>query len=61
MTSDLDATTPKGLRNRYAICGVGETPYMRGSKYSTRSLATWAVKNAMDWSFPRLWPLSPHI
>ena len=48
MTSDLDATTSKGLRNRYAICGVGETDYMRGSKYSTRSLATWAVKNAMD-------------
>ena len=48
MTSDLEATAPKGLRNRYAICGVGETPYMRGSKYSTRSLATWAIKNAMD-------------
>ena len=48
MTSDLDATTTKGLRNRYAICGIGETAYMRGSKCSTRSLATWAVKNAMD-------------
>ncbi len=48
MTSDLDATTSKGLRNRYAICGVGETPYMRGSKYTTRSLATWAIKNAME-------------
>ena len=48
MTSDLDATTSKGLRNRYAICGVGETPYMRGSKCTTRSLATWAIKNAME-------------
>lgn len=44
----LDAATPKGLRNRYAICGVGETPYMRGSQYTTRSLATWAIRNAME-------------
>ena len=48
MTIDADTTTPQYLRNKYAIVGVGETPYMRGSKYSTRSLATWAIKNAMD-------------
>ena len=48
MTTEADTTTPKYLRNKYAIVGVGETQYMRGSKHSTRSLATWAIKNAMD-------------
>jgi hypothetical protein len=28
---DVEATTPKFLRDKYAIVGVGETPYMRGS------------------------------
>ncbi len=46
--TDVDASSPKHLRGRYAIAGVGETTYMRGSKYSTRSLATWAIKNAID-------------
>ena len=46
--SDVDTSSPKHLRGRYAIAGVGETAYMRGSEYSTRSLATWAVKNAME-------------
>jgi acetyl-CoA acetyltransferase len=45
---ELDATTPRHLRDRYAICGVGETPYTRGSGVTTRALATRAVKNAMD-------------
>ena len=40
--SDMDATTPKYLRNKYAIVGVGETTYRRGSQESTRNLATWA-------------------
>ena len=46
--SDVDASTPKHLNGRYAIAGIGETAYMRGSQYSTRSLATWAVRNAME-------------
>ena len=45
--SDTDASTPKYLRGRYAICGVGETSYRRGSEETTRSLATWAIGNAM--------------
>src|SRR5882672_10920847 len=44
---DVDATTPKFLRDKYAIVGVGETPYMRGSNKSTRALASIAVRNAM--------------
>ena len=46
--SDVDASAPKHLNGRYAIAGIGETAYMRGSQYSTRSLATWAVRNAME-------------
>ena len=46
--SDIDATTPKYLRNKYAIVGVGETTYRRGSQESTRNLATWAINNALD-------------
>ena len=45
--SDTDATTPRFLRGKYAICGVGETAYRRGSTQSTRSLATEAVGKAM--------------
>ena len=48
MTSDVDATAPKHLRDKYAIIGVGETTYTRGSNLTTRALGTWAVKNAMD-------------
>ena len=48
MSSDLDGTTPAFLRNRYAIVGIGETTYRRGSDETTRSLATWAVNNALD-------------
>ena len=44
---DVEATTPKFLRDKYAIVGVGETPYMRGSDKSTRALASIAVRNAM--------------
>src|SRR5262245_55448401 len=46
--SDIDATTPQYLRNKYAIVGVGETTYRRGSQESTRNLATWAINNALD-------------
>ena len=46
--SDLDGTTPAFLRNKYAIAGVGETTYRRGSSETTRNLATWAINNAID-------------
>ena len=29
--AEIDATSPKHLRDKYAIVGIGETPYMRGS------------------------------
>ena len=45
--SDHDVSSEKYLRGKYAICGVGETSYRRGSQESTRSLATWAISNAM--------------
>src|SRR5262244_2734037 len=44
---DVDATTPRFLRDKYAVVGVGETAYMRGSDMTTRALATIAVRNAM--------------
>ena len=47
-SSDIDATAPKFLRGKYAICGVGETTYRRGSEESTRDLATWAINNALE-------------
>ena len=45
---DVDATTPKFLRDKYAIVGVGETTYTRGSGKTTRALGTWAVRNAIE-------------
>ena len=45
--ADLDTSSPRHLRGKYAICGDGETTYRRGSDQTTRSLATWAVGNAM--------------
>src|SRR5205807_6196706 len=44
---EVDATSPKYLRDKYAVVGVGETTYMRGSGKTTRALATWAVRNAI--------------
>ena len=38
MPENVDATTPKYLRDKYAIVGVGETDYKRGSTQTTRSL-----------------------
>ena len=56
---EVDATTPKYLRDKYAIVGVGETTYTRGSGRTTRALGTWAVRNAMFHNtalkFYRLW------
>src|ERR1700694_5942264 len=45
---NVDATTPRFLRDKYAIVGVGETTYRRGSDKTTRALATWAVRNAIE-------------
>ena len=47
-SSDMDATMPKHLAGKYAIVGVGETRYRRGSNETTRNLATWAINNALD-------------
>ena len=44
---DVDASTPKYLRDKYAIVGVGETTYVRGSDRTTRALGTWAIRNAL--------------
>ena len=41
--NDIDGTTPAFLRNKYAIAGIGETTYRRGSNETTRNLATWAM------------------
>jgi acetyl-CoA acetyltransferase len=43
----MDASSPRHLRDKYAIVGVGETAYMRGSGMTTRALGTWAVGNAI--------------
>src|SRR5260221_10632035 len=44
---EVDGTTPKYLRDKYAIVGVGETTYTRGSGKTTRAPGTWAARNAM--------------
>lgn len=46
--NDIDGTTRRHLRDRYAIAGVGETDYTRGSGCTTRALGTRAVRNALD-------------
>src|SRR6195952_4869106 len=47
MPENIEGTTPKYLRDKYAVVGVGETDYRRGSTLSTRAMATKAVRNAM--------------
>src|SRR6202171_1439662 len=47
LPKEVDATTPKYLRDKYAIVGGGETTYTRGSGKTTRALGTWAVRNAI--------------
>ncbi len=47
LPAELDASSPKYLRDKYAIIGVGETTYTRGSGRTTRALGTWAIRNAM--------------
>ena len=46
-TSEVDATSPKHLADKYAIVGVGETAYRRGGGRTTRAMATEAIANAM--------------
>jgi len=36
------------LRGKYAIVGIGETEYSRGSGRSTRSMGAEAIRRAMD-------------
>ncbi|MCW8084191.1 thiolase C-terminal domain-containing protein [Sabulicella glaciei] len=48
LSAETDTTTPRHLRDKYAIVGVGETKYSRGSGLTTRALATWAIRNAME-------------
>ena len=36
------------LRGRYAVVGVGETTYTRGAGMTTRALACWAIRNAIQ-------------
>ncbi|MCG8547263.1 MAG: thiolase [Alphaproteobacteria bacterium] len=45
--SEIDASTPKHLQDKYAITGIGETTYTRGSGRTTRALACWAISNAI--------------
>jgi acetyl-CoA acetyltransferase len=47
LPADTDVSTPRHLRDKYAIVGVGETTYTRGSGMTTRGLGTWAVRNAL--------------
>ena len=47
LPADTDVSSPKYLRDKYAIVGVGETTYTRGSGITTRALGTWAVRNAI--------------
>lgn len=46
--SDIDGTSSAHLRGKYAIVGVGETEYMRGSGVTTRALGTTAVRRAVQ-------------
>ena len=47
-STDIDASSEKYLRGKYAIVGVGETEYMRGSGVTTRVLGTRAVRSAIE-------------
>ena len=48
MPAETDSTSPKHLRDKYAIVGIGETTYTRGSGVTTRALGSWAVRNAIE-------------
>src|SRR3954453_14864208 len=46
LPADTDVSTPKYLRDKYAIVGVGETTYTPGADLASRALGTWALGNA---------------
>ena len=46
-SDSIEASSSRALRDRYAVVGIGETTYVRGSGKTTRALATWAIRNAM--------------
>jgi acetyl-CoA acetyltransferase len=48
MQEEIEATAGKHLRGKYAVVGVGETGYVRGSGCTTRALGTRAVRAAME-------------
>jgi acetyl-CoA acetyltransferase len=45
--SGSDVTALTTVSDRYTIAGVGETPYTRGSRMSTRAMAAIAVRAAL--------------
>jgi acetyl-CoA acetyltransferase len=47
MAGEIDASSNKHLRDKYAIVGVGETAYLRRSGRTTRHMAVEAVRNAV--------------
>ncbi len=47
MATEQDTSAPKYLRDKYAIIGVGETPYTRNSGRTTRHMGVEAVRSAM--------------
>src|SRR3954471_19398701 len=47
-TTEHVAEGGRHLRGRYAIVGVGETTYTRGAGMTTRALACWAIRNAIQ-------------
>ncbi|MEJ2131184.1 MAG: hypothetical protein P8Y95_06080, partial [Gammaproteobacteria bacterium] len=47
-STDIDASSNKYLRGKYAIVGVGETEYTRGSGVTTLVLGTRAVRKAIE-------------
>jgi acetyl-CoA acetyltransferase len=47
MAGEIDASSNKHLRDKYAIVGVGETAYLRRSGRTTRQMAVEAVRNAI--------------
>src|ERR1700720_2011225 len=44
---EVDGTTPKYLRDKYAIVGIGETTYTRGSGITTPALGPWGGRNPL--------------
>ncbi len=46
--SDIDASSGRHLRGEYAIVGIGETTYTRGSGKTTRAMGTHAIRAAIE-------------